>query len=148
MGMDISRLEDLSPGLAARIALASDASARMFAQRVARLACQAVGVDDPAALALTDPSSMSLSSGSDIARVGQLEIDFDDDYFALHNAERPLTGPEEDSMQRNFTRARAMSSVLKSLDVDPRTAAQEAAYEALFAGCDEQSVEALGREAL
>ncbi|EWT02520.1 hypothetical protein N865_05315 [Intrasporangium oryzae NRRL B-24470] len=128
--MELSRLETVSPALAARILSASPDSARQFAFQAAELACAAVRLDDPAVLeALAVGTRGRLPSPGAIEETSRLCADFEQAYFEALATSGPGVGGDDAGMLRSFALARAASAVVMAARADAHEAAIEAAYE-------------------
>lgn len=128
--MELSRLETVSPALAARILSASPDGARQFAFQAAQLACTAVQLTEPAVLdALAVGSRGRLPSPVSIEETSRLCEAFEQAYFEALATAGPAGGGDDVEMLRNFALARAASAVLMAARADAHEAAIEAAYE-------------------
>ena len=75
--MELNQLEAVAPGLAARIAGAEPGHARIFAFRVARLACALTEVDDATALEVVRGGLERYPEVDELIRLWDLERDLD-----------------------------------------------------------------------
>jgi len=141
--VELHQLEAVAPGLAARIAGADPGHARIFAFRVARLACAVTGVHDATALEVARGGLERYPEVDELVQLWDLERDLDAACEShLDGASVP---PSLDQLQlpSECVEARAVAAVIAALTPDAREAARGATYESLAAGCDGRALEAL-----
>ena len=144
--MELHRLEAVAPGLAARIAGAEPGHARIFAFRVARLACAVTGLHDATAVEVARGGLERYPEIDELARLWELERNLD--AACESRLETVAATPSLDQLQlpSECVEARAVAAVIAALTPDAREAARGATYEALAAGCDGRALEALADE--
>jgi hypothetical protein len=141
-------VEAVAPGLAARIAGADRGAARRFAFRVARLACGVAGVHDRNALEVARGGLEHYPETEDLVALWDLERDLDSACEA-HLGTHPVTCNLDQLRQHDeCIEARAVGAVIAALKPDALVAARQATQEALAAGCETATLEALADQVL
>lgn len=141
--MELNQLEAVAPGLAARIAGAEPGHARIFAFRVARLACALTEVDDATALEVVRGGLERYPEVDELIRLWDLERDLDAACESQLDTAVVTASLEQLALPSQCVEARAVGSVIAALTPDARVAARGATYEALAAGCDGRTLHAL-----
>src|SRR4051794_868354 len=130
-------LQQSAPELGRRVATASPAELRRIAFTMAAVAVKASGlkhdVIDEILRTTEGPGDEALCS-----TIAEIARDLDERYFELSETAENVGGDREipPDVTCAFRKARAASALAAALQADPRTAAAEAAYEALAATDD------------
>ena len=141
--MELHQLEAVAPGLAARIAGGDPGHARVFAFRVARLACAVTGVHDATALEVARGGLERYPEVDELVQLWDLERDLDAACESqLDGAPVPAL-PRSAAADLRVRQGARVAAVVAALTPNAREAARGATYEALAAGCDGRALEAL-----
>ena len=135
----IEPLQQTAANLARKLERAGEPDLRRVAAAIARAAVERAGVSHPAITEAMAHLAVSSSAHPQLReRVRTVAGQLDADYFAVKQRyeEREDAGKSEPEVIAAFARARAASTVAAALENDARTAAAEAAYEAIAATDD------------